>query len=362
MTGIGVVGVGVIFGQYRDTLARVDGVDIVAVADLDPQRAADAAATIPGCRAVAPDELWDVAGVDVVLNLTIPAAHAEVALRSIAHGRAVYGEKPLAATFEAARTVVEAGSAAGLDLGCAPDTVLGTGVQTARRAVAEGRIGAPVSATATFISAGHESWHPHPDFYYRPGGGPVFDMGPYYLTSLIHLLGPVAWVQAAASRAHATRTIGSGPRAGEQIPVEVDTHVTAILGHASGALSHATFSFDAVATRAAHIEVHGTEGVLVVPDPNGFAGPVVLLRSAEDAEELPVSAGYEDAGRGVGLADFAAGHRRASAQMALHVLEVMTAMTSGEPGRVEIRTPVAVPSIVPLTPAARWRGSGHAAR
>lgn len=359
MTGIGVIGVGVIFGQYRDTLALVDGVDIVAVADLDPQRALAAAATIPGCRALTPDELVAAEEVDVVLNLTIPAAHAGVALRALEAGRSVYGEKPLAATFAEAQGVAGAATAAGLRLGCAPDTVLGTGVQTARRVIADGGIGVPVSATATFISAGHESWHPHPDFYYRPGGGPVFDMGPYYLTSLVHLLGPIAWVQAAASRAHSVRTIGSGPRAGEQIPVEVDTHVTAILGHASGALSHVTFSFDAVATRAEHIEVHGTEGALVVPDPNGFAGPVVRLRSDAEPEVLPVSAGYEDSGRGVGLVDFAAGHRRASGEIALHVLEVMTAMTGGRDDRVDIVTPAVLPSIVPLTPAAHWRVPGR---
>lgn len=354
MTGVGIVGAGVILGQYRETLAEVPGVHVVAVADLDPERAAAAAALIPGSRPTTPDELYADPAVDVVLNLTIPAAHAEVALAALAAGKDVFGEKPLAATLTEAREVMDA--AGDRFVGCAPDTVLGTGLQTARAAVEDGLIGRPVSATATFLSAGHEAWHPHPDFYYLPGGGPVLDMGPYYLTALVHLLGSVAWVQAAGSRSRDTRTIGSGPRAGEQIPVGVDTHVAGLLGHVSGALSTVTFSFDAVATRAEPIEVHGTGGVLAVPDPNNFAGTVRLRELGVDEwVELPASAGYEDAGRGIGLVDAAAGHRRASGEVALHVLEVMTALTAGSAERVEIASRPGIPSLVPLTPAAVWR-------
>lgn len=356
MTAVGIVGAGVILAQYRETLAQVSGIRVVAVADLDPERATAAAALIPGARPATPDELFADPAIDVVLNLTIPAAHADVALAALAAGKDVYGEKPLAATLDDARAVLAAASHAGRSVGCAPDTVLGTGVQTARTAIAEGRIGTPVSATATFVSAGHESWHPHPDFYYLPGGGPVLDMGPYYLTALVHLLGPVAWVQAAGSRARPERTIGSGPRAGERIPVEVDTHVTGVLGHASGALSTVTFSFDAVATRAEPIEVHGTEGALAVPDPNRFDGDV-LLRPRDGGEwtALPVAAGYDEAGRGIGLVDAVTGPRRASGELALHVLEIMTALTAGSPVRTDIGSRPGIPPIVPLTPAAAWR-------
>ena len=356
MTGIGIVGAGVILAQYRETLSHVPGIRVVAVADLDPGRTADAAALFPGARPATPDDLYADPAIDVVLNLTIPAAHADVALAALAAGKDVYGEKPLAATLDQARKVTAAAAAAGRRVGCAPDTVLGTGVQTARTVIAEGRIGRPVSATASVISAGHESWHPNPDFYYLPGGGPVFDMGPYHLTALVHLLGPVAWVHAAGSRSRTTRTIGSGARAGERIPVEVDTHVTGVLGHVSGALSTVTFSFDAVATRAAPIEVHGTEGAMSVPDPNTFDGDVLVRgRDGDEWMPVPVAAGYEQAGRGIGLVDALAGARRASGDLALHVLEIMTALTEGSPHRVDISSAPDAPPLVPFTPADAWR-------
>jgi len=359
MTGIGIVGLGVISRAYLETLADAADVHIVAVADLDRERAVATAEGIPGARALTPAELYADPEVDTVLNLTIPAAHEEVALAALAAGKDVYGEKPLAATLPAARRVVDAAAAAGRRIGCAPDTVLGTGVQTARAAVDAGLIGAPVGATATWLSAGHEAWHPHPDFYYREGGGPLLDMGPYYLTSLVHLLGPVAWVQGASSRARDTRVIATGPRAGESIPVEVETHVTGVLGHAGGALSTVTVSFDAVASRAEPIEVYGVAGMLVLPDPNNFSGAVHLRRAGSPAdEELPVSAGYEDAARGVGLIDFAAGHGRASGDVALHVLEIMTSLLeSAQTGtRTTLTTTAHVPPLVPLTPRARWHG------
>ncbi|WP_137844052.1 Gfo/Idh/MocA family oxidoreductase [Microbacterium sp. 2FI] len=361
---IGVVGLGVISRQYLDTLAQAPLVRFAAVADLDMARARAVANTIPGCRALTTAELVADPEVDVVLNLTIPAAHAEVALAAIAHGKAVYNEKPLAATLADARTVMDAAAAAGVAVGGAPDTVLGTGVQTARAAVDGGRIGAPVSASATWVSAGHESWHPHPDFYYRAGGGPLLDMGPYYVTSLVQLLGPVEAVSGAASRSRAERVIATGPRAGERIGVEVDTHLTGILHHGSGALSTVTMSFDAMASTAAPIEVHGVEGSLRVPDPNHFGGP-----SASDSgvrlhvrggawDSLPPSAGYVDAGRGVGLVDLVTGAGRASGAMALHVLEIMTMLqVSADTGvRERLTTTVERPAPVPLTPAAVWQG------
>ena len=196
------------------------------------------------CGPLTVDDLLADPEVELVLNLTIPAAHAEVALRAIAAGKSVYGEKPLAATLDEAREVLAAGDAAGVRVGCAPDTVLGTGIQTARKALDDGLIGAPISASATFVAAGHERWHPNPDFYYQPGGGPLLDMGPYYVTALVTLLGPVVSVIGAASQTRDTRTIGSGPRAGEVIPVAVDTHVTGVLQHESGVLSTITMSFD----------------------------------------------------------------------------------------------------------------------
>jgi predicted dehydrogenase len=276
--------------------------------------------------------------VDAVLNLTVPAAHAGVSLVALSMGKHVYGEKPLAATREEAESVLAAARAGGLRVGCAPDTVLGTGTQTARKALDDGLIGAPVAATAFMTSAGPELWHPDPEFYYRPGGGPLLDMGPYYLSALVHLLGPVVRVLGAASRTRSERGIGSGPRAGVRFPVEVDTHITGVLEHAGGALSTLVMSFDVHAARLPRIEVHGTEGSLSVPDPNGFDGPVELHRGA-DWEPLPASAGYPTAGRGTGLGDLAeaiaAGRpHRASAELAHHVLDVMlTLLDAAHSGR-----------------------------
>ncbi|GHJ42408.1 Gfo/Idh/MocA family protein [Streptomyces sp. TS71-3] len=326
---VGMVGAGKISGAYLDTLARLDNVRLTAVTDLDPGRAEQAALKAGGEVAVAPSVV-DLAGrddVDAVLNLTIPAAHASVALTALSAGKHVYGEKPLTANRGEAESVLAAARAGGLRVGCAPDTVLGTGTQTARKAVDDGLIGAPVAATAFMTTPGHEAWHPDPEFYYQPGGGPLLDMGPYYLSALVHLLGPVARVTGAASRPRAERAIGSGPRAGEVFPVEVDTHVTGVLEHAGGALSTLVMSFDIHAARLPRIEVHGTEASLSVPDPNRFDGPVELYRQGV-WQELPVSAGYPEGGRGTGLADLAAAlaegrPHRASAELAGHVLDVM---------------------------------------
>lgn len=354
--GIGIIGLGVISGRYLETLATHPDVRIVATADLDAERARTVADTIPGCRALTPEELVADPEVETVLNLTIPAAHAPVALAGLAAGKNVYGEKPLAATFAEALEVMDAAGAAWV--GAAPDTVLGTGIQTARRAIDEGLIGRPIAATATWVSPGHEAWHPHPDFYYRDGGGPLLDMGPYYLTSLVHLLGPVVRVSGASSRTRSTRTIGSGPRAGEQIPVEIDTHVTGILEHAGGALSTVVFSFDASATTASPIEVHGELGTLSVPDPNLFDGTVRShLVGQQGWTDLEPGAGYAGAERGIGILDFVWGDHRADGSLALHVLEIMTTLLDAarDGRRIELTTTAERPALVPLTPEAQWR-------
>ena len=358
---IGIVGLGAISGAYLSTFERLEAVRLVAVADLDAARAAAVAAE-QGVRALTVDELVADAEVDLVLNLTIPAAHAEIALKAIAAGKDVYGEKPLAATLDQARAVVEAGRAAGVRVGCAPDTVLGTGLQTARKAVDDGLVGAPVSATATMVTSGHERWHPNPDFYYQPGGGPLLDMGPYYVTALVTLLGPVESVVGAASHSRTTRTIGSGPRAGQTIPVDVETHVTGVLRHESGALSTLVMSFDVVASRASRIEVHGEQGSLVVPDPNGFDGAVELHTLDTGWQTLPVSAGYRDGARGYGLADLATTPPgltpRAGGDVAYHVLDIMTSLlTAAEKGTaVAVASTCERPAAVPLSAAPGSRG------
>lgn len=355
---VGVVGAGAISGQYLryfDEHGARAGVRLVAVADLAPARAAEAVAGREGVRATTPEEVYAAEDVDAVLNLTVPAAHAPVALAAIAGGKHVYGEKPLAATVEEARRVLDAARAAGVRVGAAPDTVLGRGTQTARALVDAGRIGQPVAATAFFACPGHERWHPDPDFYYQPGGGPLFDMGPYYLTALVHLLGPVEAVTGGAVRSGSERAIGSGPRAGERFPVAVATHVTGVLRHRGGALSTVLMSFDTVRHELPRIEVHGTAGSVSVPDPNGFDGPVrVATRGSGEWVDVPLTHGYPAAGRGLGLADLARalrtdGGARASGEVALHVLEVMEGLlrAAGEDRVVTVESDCARPAPVP---------------
>jgi predicted dehydrogenase len=322
---VGIVGAGNISGQYVRNLPRLDDVVLTRIADIDASRAIAAAAQadVPACT---PDELLEASDVDIVLNLTIPLAHAEVALAAIAAGKHVYGEKPLAADTSAARKVLEAAAAKGVVVGCAPDTVLGTGVQTARASLDAGDIGAPVAATAFMTTPGHERWHPNPEFYYEPGGGPLLDMGPYYLTALVTLLGPVRRVVGMSAAPRATRVIGSGPRVGTTFPVRVATHVTGVLEHVGGALSTLMMSFDIWGAQLPRIEVYGTEGSLSVPDPNNFDGTVQVFR--DEWVDLPVLAGHPDAGRGIGVADLARSivdgtPPRASGDLAFHVLDVM---------------------------------------
>lgn len=357
---VGMVGCGSISAQYLNTFSRLDTVALLAVADLNPARARAVAAG-HGVAARTVDELLADPGVDLVLNLTVPAAHADIALRAIAAGKSVYGEKPLATATVEGKAMLDRAAAAGVSICCAPDTVLGIGIQTARQAIDEGLVGTPMSATATMVTPGHERWHPNPDFYYQPGGGPLLDMGPYYITALITLLGPVYSVIGAASHTRDARTIGTGTRAGEQIPVTVDSHVTGVLVHESGALSTLLMSFDAAATHAANIEIHGNLASLAVPDPNHFDGDVLLARVGQQTwTTLPISAGYVDSSRGIGIADLAGtlpGHEpRLGGRLAYHVLDIMESLLeSAHTGRsVTVNSSCERPSPVPLTHPSGW--------
>jgi predicted dehydrogenase len=352
---IGIVGCGKISGAYLQTLGKLENVRVAAAADLDPARAARVHETYPEISARSVDDLISDREIDLVLNLTVPAAHAEVAKAALRSGKHVYGEKPLAATVAEADAMVALAAAGSQRVGCAPDTVLGVGTQTARHAVDSGLIGTPIAATAVMANAGPESWHPDPDFYFQPGGGPLLDMGPYYLSALVHLLGPVSRVSGAARRSRANRTIGSGPRAGTVFPVDVDTHVTGVLEHESGALSTLVMSFDVHKSRMPLIEVHGTDGSLSVPDPNRFDGTVEVWRPDQrEWRSIPTSAGYVNAGRGYGVADLATALRagvphRASAELALHVLDIMESMLTAAHTHsgVEVRSRCERPEPVP---------------
>ncbi|MEU1970770.1 Gfo/Idh/MocA family oxidoreductase [Microbacterium sp. NPDC019599] len=351
---VGIIGTGVISGQYFASFARLPEVEVVAVADLDAERARTVARE-HGARALSVDALLADDEVDLVLNLTIPAAHAEVSMAALAAGKHVYVEKPLCSTVEEGKALLRAAGENGLRLAAAPDTVLGTGIQTARALIDRGEIGTPIGASASWSSPGHERWHPAPDFYYRPGGGPLFDMGPYYLTTLVTLLGPVVRVSATSRRSDRPRAIATGPRAGESLGVEIDTHITAHVEHASGAVSTLMLSFEVWGSRQPHIEVFGTAGTVAVPDPNRFDGKVELLDDSREWRVMDDIAGYIDSGRGFGIADLArraaAGEdHRASAELALHVVDIMAsideAARTGAPQ--DLTTTAPRPDIVPL--------------
>ncbi|WP_439693894.1 Gfo/Idh/MocA family protein [Curtobacterium sp. SP.BCo] len=352
---VGVVGVGVISQQYFEHFPALDGLDLTAVADIDVARA-QSVGEAQGVRGSSVDDLLAADDVDVVLNLTIPAAHADIATRALEAGKHVYGEKPLAMSTAEAQPVLDLARRSGLRVGSAPDTVLGTGVQTARAALDDGLVGTPVGAAVSWSAPGHELWHPAPAFYYQPGGGPLLDMGPYYLTSLVQFFGPVVRVSGASTRSDRERSIATGPAAGTSLRVDVDTHVVAVLEHADGVVSTVTVSFEVWATRAPLFEVYGTAGTLGVPDPNRFSDTVSIADAAtREWRELPTSAGYADAGRGYGLADMAHAiatdrSHRASGELAYHVLEVMEAVAtaSREHVVVDVRSRPGRPATVPL--------------
>jgi predicted dehydrogenase len=338
--GIGVVGCGAISPTYVKALRAQPAVRLVGVADRDPA-AASALARRHGLRQFPdPDALLASDEVEIVLNLTPPAAHASVSEAALREGKHIYTEKPFAASFGEGEAVAELGSARKLRVGAAPDTFLGAGWQTARRLLDEGAIGEPVAAEASFLCPGHEAWHPRPQFYYTRGGGPLLDMGPYYLTGLISLLGPIARVTGTARISRPERRPARGPHAGASFPVEVATHVVGTLEFASGAIASLTTSFDAWTPQSTRAVVYGSEGTMDIPDPNGFGGRLRLWPASEGrwrTVPLDDQGGWLQ-GRGLGLLEMCAAMsdqrpHRASGELGLHVLEAMEAiMRSAESG------------------------------
>lgn len=349
--GIGIIGLGNISAAYLKAAQNFPVLDIKAVADLNPA-AAEARAAEFGLKAVSIDEIFADPGIEIILNLTIPKAHVEVGLRAIAAGKHVYSEKPLGVVFAEGKKLVEAAKAKNLRVGSAPDTFLGGSHQTARRIVDEGKLGQAVGGSAYFMCPGHERWHPNPAFYYEAGGGPMLDMGPYYITDLVNLLGPVARVSGFATMLRDTRTITSKDRNGEVIPVHVPTHVSGTLVFANGAVVQITMSFDVAGHKHVPLEIYGTDASLVVPDPNFFGGQVEVLEKGGEWTNIETDQPYADGNyRSIGLADMAHAivenrPHRANGDLALHVLEVMEAFeTSSRTGQaVEITTPVTRPA------------------
>lgn len=331
-TKIGIVGTGNISSKYIEVCQSLRTLDLVACADLEVEKARRVAEKYSIPHGWCVDELLSDSQIQIVVNLTPPAAHAEVAMEVLSTGKSVYNEKPLALTCEDALRMIEMARLLGLCIGCAPDTFLGAGLQTCRKLIDDGAIGMPVAATAFMLCHGHEGWHPDPEFYYQAGGGPMFDMGPYYLTALVSLLGPVTRVTGSDRASFPERVIGSLPKKGQKIKVEAPTHVTGLLDFVSGAIGTIITSFDAWSHTLPHLEIYGSEGTLNLPDPNTFGGPVRLWRAEGNRwEDIPLVPGYVQNSRGLGVADMAEAiqsgrSHRANEKMAYHVLEIMHAI------------------------------------
>jgi predicted dehydrogenase len=352
--GVGIIGCGVISGAYLQAARWFPQLEVRALADLHPA-AATARGQEFGIAALPVEALLASDEVEIVLNLTIPTAHVPVGRAALAAGKHVYLEKPLALGCAEARTLLDAAAAHGLRVGCAPDTFLGGGQQTARRLLDEGTIGEVIGGTAFLMVAGHERWHPNPDFYYaRAGGGPMLDMGPYYVTALVNLLGPVAEVAAFGRIGRSPRVIRTGPRAGSEVPVGCTTHVAGVMALAGGAIVQIATSFEVWAHKHTAIELYGTGGSLAVPDPNRFGGTVELCPAEGGWQAMPTSHGYADGNyRSLGLADMAAALRegrphRASGDLAYHVLEVMEALVRSSEGAGIVKIASRVPRPAPL--------------
>ena len=334
--GVGVIGAGVISDQYLENLTRFPDLKVLFIADLDEPRAAAQAAKwgVEGSGSV--DDLLAHDDVEIVVNLTIPKAHVEVALRAVEAGKHVWGEKPYALDRESGAQLIKAAKDRGVRVAVAPDTFLGSGIQTGLRVVKRGDIGTPLTGLTLFQVAGPESWHPSPEFLFAIGGGPMFDVGPYYLTTLVQVFGPVAKVTATASKARETRVIGSGPKAGTEFPVEVPTHVSALIQFESGASAQSIFSFDSKLPRAGFVEIAGSEGTAVFPDPNNFEGETVVYTGADEPTVVPSEGSTFT--RGTGVAELAQAIRegrreRVPGELAFHVLDIMVSLAeSAETG------------------------------
>lgn len=327
---IGIIGCGTISSIYMRNIPAFDHLSITACADLDVNRAQAQAEKYNIPKACAVNELLDDPKIDLIINLTIPKAHAAICIQALEAGNHVYVEKPLAVTREEAREILNVGADKGLLVGSAPDTFLGGGIQTAIHLIETGEIGTPIGASAFMIGRGHEHWHPDPAFYYDVGGGPMFDMGPYYLTALVALLGPIQRLSGSAQINYPERTILSEPKAGTKITVSTATHISGTIDFASGAIGTITTSFDAFGgSSLPPIEIYGSEGTIIVPDPNIFGGSVQLRkRDEEEFITVPLKHNYTENNRGIGVADMARAIQndyphRANGQLAFHVLEAM---------------------------------------
>ncbi|MEU4190558.1 Gfo/Idh/MocA family oxidoreductase [Kribbella sp. NPDC026611] len=351
--GVGVIGAGVISDAYIKSMQSFPDLKVLAIGDIRPE-AAKAKAEEYGIEAHGgPEAVLSHPDVEIVVNLTIPIAHVEVALAAVAAGKHVWSEKPFSLDQDSGLKLLATAQDAGVRLGCAPDTILGPGLQESRRIIERGDIGTPLTALTLMQSPGPESWHPNPAFLFQEGAGPLWDIGPYYLTTLVQLFGPVAAVAGIGSKSREKRTIGSGPLAGTDFDVTVPTHVSAIAKFESGQSSQSIFSFDSPLPRAGFVEITGSDATLAVPDPNGFDGAIKIhRRDADDWETIADTKAV--AQRGTGVLEMARAIRsdrphRATGALAFHIVDVMGSITQSiDTGAfVDVKSTVEVAPILP---------------
>jgi len=353
---VGLVGSGFISGIYLENSKIFNSFDVVACADLIMERAEGRAKEFDIPKACSTEEVMADPDIELVLNLTTPDGHYSVAKQAIEAGKSVYNEKPLAIDLADGKELVEIAKEAGVLVGGAPDTFLGGGIQTCRKLIDDGWIGEPIAVNSFLANHGHESWHPDPEFYYKKGGGPMFDMGPYYLTALVNLVGPIRQVKASTQATFEERTITSEPKFGTKIKVDVPTHIVGIMDFHNNATGSILTSFDVWAAQLPRIEIYGILGSLSVPDPNTFGGPVkIYLPENKEWREVPVSHGYTFNSRGLGVADMANALRsgrlhRANGDLTYHVLEAMHAFhnASDNERTVTLESTVEKPAPLPL--------------
>lgn len=346
---VGIIGCGNISASYMSLSKLFRNIDVVACADVD-QKAAKARAKEYGLNSCSVDDLLSSDDVDIIVNLTIPAAHYEVSRRTVDAGKHVYSEKPFVLSVKEGKDLLKRAAKKGVRVGSAPDTFLGGAHQQARSLVDSGAVGKITSGTAHVMGHGMEDWHPNPDFFFKPGAGPVLDIGPYYVTNLIQLIGPVKRVMAMSSTPSSHRTIGSAARKGEKIKVETPTTIHALLEFDNGALVTLGTSWDVWQNDHNNMELYGEDGTLFVPDPNFFGGEVGLTKKGKSRKPPkfthPLSIPNREHGQGmmadyrtIGLADMAAAiledrPHRCSHELALHAVDVMTSiLKAGETGK-----------------------------
>jgi predicted dehydrogenase len=350
--GVGIIGAGNISDQYLTHLTSFPDVRVLAVGDLLEDRARSQAEKYGIPRGGGVDLVLDDPDIDIVVNLTIPAVHVEVSEAIIAAGKHVWTEKPIGIDREESQRLLSKADAAGLRVGVAPDTVLGPGVQTAKRAIARGDIGRPLFATTTFQWQGPELWHPNPAFLYAKGAGPLLDMGPYYVSTLVHVFGAVASVAALGLQGVPTRTVKSGELAGQEFPVEIPSTLSVLMEFEQGGQAQSLYSTDSPLLRHGIVEINGTEGTLVIPDPNTFGGDISITRplsdvSVREQEVIQVPQEGVLAGRGLGLLDMARSIREgrphvATGQFGYHVLDTLLSIEEAAASRsfVTVRSTV----------------------